>query len=421
LNKLSKLKESFLNNQDFFKNYVYLNVSKGLNLVFPLFVTPYIIKVIGLNYFGSVGILQTLSTVFVILGNYGLDILNVIEISKHRNDKKLISQIVLDNYTTKTINLIVLFPLFYLGAFIFDKTENHVTVISTYSIVIATVYLPDFYFQGTEKVFNLMISNIFSKVLLVILLVIVIKEPGDYIYVNPIFGITQLLVPIYALIHFSFHLSVSKTNFNIRRLKEIYKKNWMLTLSNLNSNLFSASTSLLLSLYVSKSDVGLYIAIERIINILKGFVSVLSQALYAPVTLIYMDIQKLLKSYKNVLLPFGVFYFTFCISVSLFASSIADLFSITSDLFNLALRLFLISALFELANLPIVQYLIVSGQSGRYFRLITIISLINIVLNIILIPFFGIIACILCLIFCQALIFFYHSPFKFIKKAFHIK
>lgn len=414
---LKKIKTNYLKNYTFYKNYFFLNVSRGLNLILPLFITPYLIRICGLSHFGSIALLQTLTVIFIILGNFGLDVINIMQISKNRNDPKSLNKIIVDNYLIKTINLLVLFPLFYLGAIIFAGSSNSNIIISSYLIVIASVYLPDFYFQGTEKVYILMLINIISKILLVTLLLFFVRESNDYIYINLIYGSSQLIVSIAGFLYFPPDLIPSYFSFDLHRLKSIYKKNWLLTLSNLNSNLFSSSTSLLLSLYLSKSDVGLYIAIERIINILKGFVSVLSQALYAPVTLIYHDIQKLLRYYISILFPFALIYFAICLLAFIFAGKIAIFFAIDSSIFIVALRLYLISAILELANLPIIQYLIVSGQNNRYFKLITSISILNLAFNIILIPFFGIFSCIFTMIFCQALIFLYHNPLKFLKRG----
>ena len=61
-------------NKNVFKNFCSLSVLQGFNYILPLLVLPYLIRTVGLNYFGVLMFSQSIINYFIIIVDYGFNL-----------------------------------------------------------------------------------------------------------------------------------------------------------------------------------------------------------------------------------------------------------------------------------------------------------------------------------------------------------
>ena len=76
------------------RNFSYLSLLQVFNLILPLIVYPYLIRVLGKETYGLVVFAQSLVFYLVILVGFGFNISATKEVSIHRNDSKKLGEIV---------------------------------------------------------------------------------------------------------------------------------------------------------------------------------------------------------------------------------------------------------------------------------------------------------------------------------------
>ena len=96
-------------------NFGYLSLFQLFNMFLPLITYPYLIRVLGVELYGTVVFAMAISSYFSIFINFGFNISATKNVSKYRNDKNKLSEIYSSVLTIKTfiwvVSLIVLVTL----------------------------------------------------------------------------------------------------------------------------------------------------------------------------------------------------------------------------------------------------------------------------------------------------------------------
>ena len=88
----NKFLQFYSGNKNIVKNFSYLAVLQVFNLAIPLVTLPYLITVLGRENYGLIVFSQTLVSYFLILINFGFNIIATKEVSLHRDDEKKLSK-----------------------------------------------------------------------------------------------------------------------------------------------------------------------------------------------------------------------------------------------------------------------------------------------------------------------------------------
>ena len=83
-NKLASTKEKKVLIQNIFS----LSILHGLNYILPLATIPYLVRVLGPNYFGLLAYVSSIIGVFILITDYGFNLSATRQISINRGDKK---------------------------------------------------------------------------------------------------------------------------------------------------------------------------------------------------------------------------------------------------------------------------------------------------------------------------------------------
>ena len=164
-------------------NFLSLAFSQGLIVLFPLFFYPYLLSKLGVANFGTFIVIQFFLTYSDLVVAFGFSLTATSRIVLANNNTEETCRIITSVYGIKwalciTVLLVALalffnFNIGNVGALIFVAAAVH---------VIGNSLVPDWYFQGIQKMRILSILTLASKVVSVILIVLLVRGADDVGY-----------------------------------------------------------------------------------------------------------------------------------------------------------------------------------------------------------------------------------------------
>ncbi|MET7028786.1 oligosaccharide flippase family protein [Sediminicola luteus] len=313
-----------------FVNFGYLSLLQLIGIIGPIVIFPYLIDKLGKENYGLIIFAQATATFFVVLVNFGFNITATQEISQYRNNKNKISEIVSSVLILKC--LLIIFSIILLTAiipFIPEAKNNYLLFYVSLYLCLNDLVLPIWYFQGIEEMKYITYLNSFSKILTLILILVLIKTPEDYIKVPIIYLVSGIIIGFIAMRIIFVNHKIKFVYLGIRKTLSYARSSFYIFLSRASFVLMESSSKIIINSFFGLSELAVYDFLLKITEALRKPFSLLSQAFFP-----YLSKTKNMKMSKRILMYSTLVSFFVYIALVLASDRITLFFLDLSEIDN---------------------------------------------------------------------------------------
>jgi len=376
-----------------YENIVSLYILQGLNYLIPIAVLPYLIRVLGIDTYGLVAFSQAFAQYFVVLTDYGFNLSATRYIAQYRAERDKIKSMFWQVMVLKLILMLVGMAIL-LGIVTTVPRFRHDIwfFLVAYLAVIGNVAFPQWYFQGMEKMRYISlfsgVANIASGLLIFVfvhtradgLVALLIQTGGTLIA-----GATALCV---AMRQIGFDFEVP----SLTSLRSTLKDGWHLFVSSAAVSLYTNTNLVLVGLLAGNVQAGYFSAADKLIRAMATLIVPFSQAIFPHISsLATRSREAALALVSRTLRHVAAVSLFSSIAVLVLAQPIAKLLfgPAASGSIPVIRWIALLPFLLAVSNILGIQTMLTFGLDRQFSRILLGSGLLNLVLGIPLIHFFG--------------------------------
>lgn len=276
-----KLKFQSEDNKRLLSNFLSLSVLQGANYILPLITLPYLVRVLGIEYFGLLAFAIATITYFNIITDYGFSLTATRDISIHRNDKEKVVEIFSSVMTIKVILMFLSFFILCIFVFSFEKlSKDYLVYLLTFGTVVGQVLFPVWFFQGMERMKYITYLNIFAKSIFTVAIFIFVQEQSDFWIVPLLTSIGFIVAGIWSLYLVKKEFQVSFSFQKVETIKIYLLDGWDIFIQKIYVSLYTTTNIVVLGYFTNNTVVGYYAIAEKIIDIFRQFFTIISQVFF---------------------------------------------------------------------------------------------------------------------------------------------
>ena len=290
----------------FIKNFINLSLNQGLNIVITLIITPVLFQRLGESQYGFVNLSFSIVILLAIIVSYGYNLNGPQKIAVYKNDLekfKFLSLVInLRLFIASILFLIIVLSFYLLGIF-----KNYWIILFPSSLILFSEALfPLFYLQGKDKLNTLMILNACSKIMYLVFVFISIKDQNDAYLANLLFGFSSLIVYLFFWIRLLYKQKPYWFKFNFLNIVKSLNENFNLFLSSIGSQIIVNGGIIILSNFITSSELGQFSLAQRVGLLLRMVPTFLVQSVLQSASRLNISNKKNLLNYLNKVYCLGL-------------------------------------------------------------------------------------------------------------------
>lgn len=371
------------------KNFIYNLIYQILILIIPLITAPYLSRVVGVSGVGTYSYTYSIVYYFMLLtllgiNNYGNRTIAKVRDNKEKRSKEFWSMYILQLFMG-TIMLIL-----YLGyVLIFDVKYKQIALIQSL-FIFSSILDINWFFFGLEEFKTTITRNTFVKIATVILIFLIVKNKDDlwkYTLIMSSMTVLSQVILWYALKNKVGFVKIQKKDI----IKHI-KPNLILFIPVIAISLYKMLDKVMLGSMTNVIEVGYFENAEKIANIPMTIISALGTVMLPRMSnIIAKGEEDKVNNYITKSINFVMFLsMAMCFGLVAISSEFAPYYFGTEFKKTGAL-IALLSFTFpflSFANVIRTQYLIPKEKDRDYIISVSLGAIVNILLNIFLIPMY---------------------------------
>lgn len=377
-------------------------------MILPLVLAPYLSHVLGKNGIGTYAYYLAIAQYFTLFAKLGLTNYGTRRISQIRDDLGELKKIFSSIYAMQVSATVLIATVYYL--IIPNMFPNDRGIVMIFGIwIIGIAFNTDWMLFGLEQFKITALKNTAVKIIECILVFIVVNDADD------IWKYCLITSAGYTVGFFTLWVSTYKYfdfgKITIGKIVSHVKPCLVLMIPVIALNVYRSMDKVMLGTITSMGETGLYENAEKIIYCLTQFIYSLGQIMMPKMTNLYQN-----KDYSTIKknIRFSMVFISFitcgmCFGLICVSKSLVLLFYGSEFVDSIILLRLLAITIIPIGwgNVIRMQYVIPSSMDKVYIGSITAGALVNIVINAMLIPFFGAVGACIGTIFAEASVVVY--------------
>lgn len=269
-------------------NILSLYAVRGLNYLVPLILLPYLLRALGPIAYGSIAFAQAFIGYMGVLTDFGFNLSATREISRCRDQPEAVARIFWSTFAAQFGLLIAGTLVLLPAAWFVPVIRQHAPVVALSGLaVIGSVLLPQWYFQGLERMRAMAIIQGASKLVMLLAVLLLVHSPHDELKAAALLTIPFLLGGALCLLSVPLVAPVRWYRPSRLDMWQALRSSWHLFISGAAANLYVNSNVFLLGLICGDYQVGLYSLANRMTLAAFGVLGPVAQAAYPRASLLF--------------------------------------------------------------------------------------------------------------------------------------
>ena len=281
LNRISKIFVGSSERRLVVSNAFSLGFLQAINQLLPILTTPYLVRILGPEYFGLIAFVTAVVTFFLLLTDYGFNASATRQIAIFQDDINKVNEIFSAVMTIKLILVLVSLILMSLIVFSFEKFAINAPIyFIIFIMVLGQVLFPTWLFQGMQRIREAIVVNTVPKIFFTGLIFFLVLEESDYWVAPLLTSLGFLFSGFFSLMQARkiFAVKFSIPPYSIIRYQLI--DGWHVFFSSISTSLYTTATTFILGIFAPNMIVGYFAAADKLIQLIKGIYVPVMQAIF---------------------------------------------------------------------------------------------------------------------------------------------
>ena len=377
----------------YFANMSWMFGGQMFSLLISFFISAWIARYLGPENYGVLSYSIAFVGLFGFIASLGIDsILNRDLIQTPERRDELLGTA----FKLKLIGGVIAFSITFISVLIFQSSPliQLLVVLFSFTFILQSINVINIYFNAEVKSKNNVRTTIIATIISSILKVVVILSGKGVIWLVIVFVLDSIWQGIGLLKAYKhFGLKIGNWKFNKILAKVILKNSWPLMLASAAWFISLKIDQVMIGSMLGNYKVGIYAAAVKLVEVWYFVPGIIGTALLPAIINAKITDEKLYKNrLKNFYLLMTVIPIAMAVPISLFAKPIIQILFGSGYLESISiLRIYIWSSIGIFLGNATYQYLISENFIKTVFWLNLLAMIINIILNLIFIPIYGII------------------------------
>lgn len=274
------------------ENIFSLFTIRGIEYVLSFLTFPYLVRTVGVSYFGSLAFAQSIITYFSLFTDYGFNMTAPRDIAKH-DQKEERGKVFAAVFGAKLFLLaLTVLPLLVLLVFLGARTTyNPMLFAITYLSVVGNVISPVWFFQGIQQMRYITLVNTVARITTALGIFSLVRSPEDYLWAAFLQSVPAVIaggVSWWILVHKYPEVCQMPEWTDI---KQALRDGWDIFVSTIAINIYTVSNTVILGMMTNSTVVGYFSSAQKIVNAVQQGLSPITQAIYPHISKLFEESQ----------------------------------------------------------------------------------------------------------------------------------
>ena len=362
---------------------------KGADYILNFVMLPFLMRMLGAEKYGAIIFMQSIVQYMVICVDYGYNLTAPRDIARASNKKEIAE--IFSNVMAAKILIMIATIIFSMLLIIFLWRANFLQefdiklFFATIPMILGNILFPVWFFQGIQEMKYITLSSVISRLIILILMLLTIKNAGDYIFAALLQSSMMLVSGILSMIIIFRRYKYIIVMPEMKKVRENLKEGWEIFISTVAINAYTTTNIVILGVMTNDLAVGFFSAANKIIDSIKGLQGAISQAVYPHIS------EKIKESKKIALVfikKFAKIYISLFIIISMtlmiFAEPITKILfgTVFDETVHILMIIAWLPAIISVSNICGIQIMLNFGLQKEFSRVLILAAVIDLIIVI---------------------------------------